>query len=279
MLAEAIHSVADTSNQALLLLGGKRAKREATPQHPFGYGRERYFWSFVVALVLFALGSLFALYEGVEKIRHPHEVESLTVAVVILVAAIALEFYSFRTAIKVGRDQKGDKSWWAFIRHSRSPEVPVVLLEDAGAMFGLILALLALAISQITGDPVWDGIGTLTIGVLLGVIAIVLAVEMKSLLIGESATAESRRKIETAISSHSAVDSLIHMRTMHIGPEDLLIAAKIEFADGLAYEGLATAINELEADISAKVPEAGSIYIEPDVARMAAKQSGPATSP
>ncbi|WP_436794972.1 cation diffusion facilitator family transporter [Actinospongicola halichondriae] len=269
MLAESVHSVADTSNQGLLLYGGNRAKRDATPQHPFGFGRERYFWSFIVALVLFTLGSGFAIYEGIEKIRHPHVIDSLGVAVGILLLGIVLEGYSFGTAIKIGRGMKGDAGWWEFIRRSRAPEVPVVLLEDAGAMTGLVLALAGVGLSEITGDPVWDGIGTLCIGLLLGLIAIVLAVEMKSLLMGESATVADQRAIRAAIEEHPAVDSLIHMRTQHLGPEELLVAAKIDFGDSLDMEDLATAVDDVERAIRASVTHTQVIYLEPDVRRAA----------
>ncbi len=267
MLAEAVHSLADTSNQCLLLLGGRRAKMAPTPTHPFGFGRERYFWSFIVALVLFALGSAFAVVEGISKIRHPHEVESLGIAVGILLVAIGLEGYSFRTAANAARADKGDAGWWTYIRRSRSPEVPVVLLEDSGALVGLGLALAGVALSQITGDPVWDGIGTLCIGGLLGVIAIVLAVEMKSLLIGESATDAAQVAIREAIEARSAVDSLIHMRTMHLGPDELLVAAKIDFGDSLSFAQLAEAVDDVEGAIRRAVPAARVVYLEPDVRR------------
>jgi cation diffusion facilitator family transporter len=187
MLAEAVHSVADTSNQGLLLVGQRTAKREASTQHPFGYGRNRYFYSFVVALVLFSLGSLFALYEGVHKIQHPESLSDAFVAVAILLVAIGLEIYSFHTAVVESRKVKGDAGWWRFIRQAKTPELPVVLLEDAGALLGLVLALGGVGLTVLTGNAVWDGIGTICIGVLLGVIAIVLIVETKSLLIGEGA--------------------------------------------------------------------------------------------
>ena len=267
LLAESVHSLADTSNQALLLLGGKRAKMAPTPTHPFGFGRERYFWSFVVALVLFALGSAFAIVEGISKIRHPHEVDSLGIAVGILVLAIGLEGYSFRTAAKAARGDKGTAGWWTYIRRSRSPEVPVVLLEDSGALVGLGLALLGVALSQITGDPVWDGIGTVGIGVLLGLIAVVLAVEMKSLLIGESATDEAQAAIRAAIEGHPSVAGLIHMRTMHLGPDELLVAAKVDFGRGLDVEALARAVDAVEVAIRAAVAAARVIYLEPDIRR------------
>ena len=189
MLAEAIHSAADTGNQALLLLGGRLARRDATDQHPFGYGRERYFWSFVVALVLFTVGSMFALYEGIAKIRHPHEIDSPVWAFAVLGMAIVLESFSMRTAVVESNRVRGSASWVQFVRRSRSPELPVVLLEDLGALVGLVLAMGALVIAVVFDAPVWDGVGTFSIGILLGLIAVVLAVEMRSLLLGEGATA------------------------------------------------------------------------------------------
>ncbi|MCW2501614.1 MAG: cation diffusion facilitator family transporter, partial [Frankiales bacterium] len=199
MLAEAVHSFADSGNQVLLLVGGKRARRDADERHPFGYGRERYFYSFVVALVLFSLGSLFALYEGVSKIRHPHHLETASVAIGILVFAIIAESFSFRTAIRESRPHKRTLSWVQYIRRSKSPELPVVLLEDFAALIGLVLALLGVSMTLVTDDPVWDGIGTLSIGILLGAVAIVLAIEMKGLLIGESASKESVAAIRSAL--------------------------------------------------------------------------------
>ncbi len=270
MLAESIHSVADAGNQGLLLLGGRRARREPTAQHPFGYGRERYFWAFVVAVVLFALGSLFALFEGFEKLRHPHVVEEPAWAFGVLTGAIVLEAFSFRTAILESRPLKGEASWWSFIRHSKVPELPVVLLEDLGAMVGLVFALGAVAMTVITGDPVWDAAGTLAIGVLLGVIAITLAIEMKSLLIGESAAPDTQRRIESAITTPPGVRRLIHMRTQHIGPDELLVGAKIEFEPTLTMTALADAVNEVEKAVRDAVPEATIMYLEPDVAQLAA---------
>ena len=267
LLAESIHSVADTGNQALLLLGGRRAKQEPTEDHPFGYGRERYFWAFVVALVLFSLGSVFAVFEGIEKIVHPHELESAGVAVAILVIAVLLEGWSFRTAIMESRPLKGELSWWQFIRRAKQPELPVVLLEDFGALTGLGIALVAVSLSVITGDAVWDGIGTLLIGLLLGVIAFVLAHEMKSLLIGESATRYVRQQIEDAINDCDATVALIHLRTQHLGPDDLLVGAKIDFGPSITAAEIAKAIDAVELEIRSAVPEARLIYIEPDMER------------
>jgi cation diffusion facilitator family transporter len=267
MLAEAIHSVADTGNQALLLLGGRLARREATPQHPFGFGRERYFWSFVVALVLFSLGSMFAIYEGVGKIRNPHDVESPAWAFGVLAFAVVLEGFSFRTAIRESNRTRGDASWPQFIRRARVPELPVVLLEDLGALAGLLLALGALTATVTFDAPIWDGIGTLSIGILLGVIAIVLAIEMKSLLIGEGATKRMRDDIVTAIEGTEGVQHLIHLRTLHLGPEELLVGAKIEFDHSYSTADLGAAIDAVEANVRSSVPTARPMYIEPDVYR------------
>jgi cation diffusion facilitator family transporter len=269
MLAEAVHSVADTSNQALLLFGGSRSRRKATAEHPFGYGRERYFWSFVVALVLFSMGGLFAIYEGVEKMRHPHEVESLSVAVGILLVAIALETFSLATAIREANHVRAGRSWWTFIRRSKSPELPVVLLEDIGAEVGLFLALGGVVLARVTDEPRWDAAGSLGIGILLVVIAIVLAVEMKSLLIGESASPVDEQAIRGAVEGSPGVRRLIHMRTQHLGPDELLVAAKLEFDGGLSFAQLADAVNTTEARLREAVPAARVVYLEPDLTRAA----------
>ena len=246
MLAEAVHSVADTSNQGLLLLGGRTARRAATPEHPFGYGRDRYFYSFVVALLLFTLGSVFALYEGIHKLESHEPLTSPIVAVVILVVAIGLETYSFRTAIVESRPLKGSGTWWQFIRQAKVPELPVVLLEDLGALVGLILALFGVGLTVLTGDPVWDAIGTICIGVLLGIIAIILIIEMKSLLIGEGAAPPVLSDIVSALES-GEVHRVIHIKTQYIGPEEMLVAAKIALAPGLPLEAVAAAIDAAEA--------------------------------
>ncbi|MEU0508657.1 cation diffusion facilitator family transporter [Amycolatopsis sp. NPDC006125] len=266
MLAESVHSVADTSNQGLLLLGQRQARRRATREHPFGFGRERYFWSFVVALMLFTLGSVFALYEGIHKIEHPEPLTSPLVAVGILVVAIGLETYSFMTAIKESRKIKGDATWWQFIRQSRTPELPVVLLEDTGALLGLIFALIGVGLSEVTGEPVWDGIGTVMIGVLLGIIAIILIVEMKSLLIGEGATDRELDSICEALTG-GRVDRVIHIRTQYLGPDELLVAAKLALAPRLELSEVAGEIDGAEARVRERVPSARLIYLEPDLDR------------
>ncbi len=265
MLAESVHSVADTSNQGLLLLGQRQSRKEADPLHQFGYGRSRYFYSFVVAMVLFTLGSVFALYEGYHKISHPEELTSPIVAIVILVVAIALEGYSFRTAVKESRPLKGSGSWWRFIRNSRNPELPVVLLEDSGALVGLAFALTGVGLTMLTGEPVWDGVGTVAIGLLLGAIAIVLMIEMHSLLIGEGATRREDRAIRAAIERTDNIDRLIHLRTQYLGPEELLVGAKIALAPSTDLATVATTINAAEAAIREVVPAAQVIYLEPDL--------------
>jgi len=267
MLAESIHSLADTGNQGLLMLGNRLATRAATPEHPFGFGRERYFWAFVVSLVLFSLGSVFSIVEGIDKIRHPHALEDLSWAIGILFAGIVLEGWSFRTALVAANHVRGSASWPRFIRRSRSPELPVVILEDAGALTGLAIALAAVSLAAVTGDPIYDGAGTVLIGLLLGAIAILLAHEMRSLLIGEGAVREDHDKIVAAIGSSPRVVRLIHIRTQHIGPEELLVGAKVEFERGMSTTEIAQAVDVLESAIRAEVPIVGPMYIEPDLLR------------
>ncbi len=267
MLAEAVHSVADTSNQGLLLWGQREASKEADALHQFGYGRSRYFYSFVVALVLFSLGAAFALYEGYEKIVHPHELTSPLVAIVILVVAICLESYSFRTAMVESRPLKGSAGWWRFIRSSRNPELPVVLLEDTGALIGLAFALAGVGLTMATGNPVWDGVGTLCIGVLLAVIAVILMIEMHSALIGEGATPREDDAIRTALQKTDHIDRVIHLRTQYMGPDDMLVGAKIALAAGTDLLTVAATIDAAEVAIRAAVPAATVIYLEPDLDR------------
>jgi len=267
MLAESIHSVADTGNQGLLFLGGHRARREPTADHPFGFGRERYFWAFVVALVLFSLGAGFAVYEGIHKVRNPEPLARMGWAIGVLLVGAALESFSLRTAIAESREPKGEATWWQYIRHSKSPELPVVLLEDCGALIGLVLALVGVGLVAVTGDSRWDGYMTIAIGALLGAIAVVIAIEMKSLLIGEAATHATSQRIEAALVSHPRVLRVIHMRTQHMGPDQLLVAAKLEFDATLSIPELARVIDEAEVAVRARVPIAVRIYLEPDLQR------------
>lgn len=267
MLAEGIHSVADSGNQALLLLGGKRAKRASTREHPFGYGRERYFYAFVVAVVLFAIGALFSLYEGYHKLTHAEPLTSPGWAFGVLIFAIIAEIFSFRTAIIEANAVRGDQGWMAFIRRSKAPELPVILLEDLGALLGLIFALFGVTMAVVTGNPVWDAVGTLMIGALLAVISVILAVETKSLLLGESAAPEMEGRIRAALEASSQVDRVIHMKTLHIGPEELLVAAKIAVTRSDTAPEIAHGIDEAERRIREAVPIARVIYLEPDLDR------------
>ncbi|WP_138418548.1 cation diffusion facilitator family transporter [Sinomonas gamaensis] len=267
MLAEAIHSVADSGNQVLLLIGGKRASRKPNRQHPFGYGRARYIYGFIVSIVLFSVGGLFALFEAWEKLHDPHGIEGAWwwVPLVILVGSIVAEGLSFRTAAREAGSLRGDQSWVQFIRSVKQPELPVILLEDLGALIGLVFALFGVSLTLITGNGVWDGIGTAMIGILLVLIAAVLAVETSSLLLGESATAADVAKIEAAIQSDGT--RIIHLRTLHLGPEELLVAAKFSVTSGSNGAQIAQAIDDAEARIRAAVPTASVIYLEPDIPR------------
>ncbi|WP_395295957.1 cation diffusion facilitator family transporter [Kitasatospora hibisci] len=265
MLAEGVHSLADSGNQVLLLVGGKRSQRRATPEHPFGYGRERYVYAFLVSIVLFSVGGMFAVYEGYEKIVHPHELENWYWPVGVLVFAVLLEGWSFFTAFREAVKDKAGHGWPAYIRRAKAPELPVVLLEDSGALIGLVLALFGVGLTVITGDGVWDGIGTISIGVLLIAIALVLAVETKSLLVGESAHQEVVAEIRDALVDHDTVTRVIHMRTMHLGPEELLVAAKIAVNAEDTAAQVAEAIDAAEVRVRRVVPIARVIYLEPDV--------------
>jgi cation diffusion facilitator family transporter len=268
MLSEAIHSLADTGNQLLLLLGRHRARRPADDQHPFGYGPVRYFYSFIVAFVLFSLGGVFSIYEGIDKIVHPHEVEDIWVAVLVLVGAAIMEAFSFRTARnEANQVRPAGESWRNFIRHTKSPDLPVVLLEDAAALVGLGFAFIGVVAADLTGDATWDGVGSLAIGILLVAVAVVLVIEMGSLLIGESARPQVVEKIRDAIEANPCVARCIHLRTEQLGPEEIVVAAKVEIDTSLTVPELAAAIDALEVDIRRVEPHATLVFIEPDVYR------------
>ncbi len=274
MLAEGIHSLADSGNQGLLLLGGKRAKREATAEHPFGFGRERYVYSFIVAIVLFSVGGLFALYEAYHKF---HEIADghggLTddwrrfVPLLVLGVAMVLEGLSFRTAIVEAGKVKGQASYWTFIRRAKSPELPVILLEDFAALLGLSFAFVAVSLTLLTDNEYFDVAGTAMIGVLLVVVAIILAIETKSLLLGESAAPAAQRKIRAALEGTDGVDRLIHMKTLHLGPEELLVAVKIAVTPTDSAAEVAACINAAEAAVRRAEPLVTDIYVEPDLDR------------
>jgi cation diffusion facilitator family transporter len=265
MLAEAFHSVADSANQATLLVGGRVARRSPDSQHQFGHGRVRYFAAFLVAVVLFTLGSLFSLYEGYDKLRHPHELESAAVAIAILVVALVLEGLSLRTAVREADPLRGRQSWWSFIRTTKKPELAVVLLEDTAAEAGLVFALLGVGLAALTGDPLWDALGTLAIGALLAVVAVVLGIEMYSLLVGEAASPEEQRAVRDAILDTGGVARLVQLRTMHLGPDEVLVVGGLQLDPDLSADDAARVIDRAQVRVREALPTARIIYLEPDL--------------
>jgi len=273
MLAESIHSLADAGNQLLLLIGGRRSQREATDEHPFGYGRERYIYAFVVAIVLFSIGGVYTLYESLHKFGELDHLDVDTdrwqsyVPIAVLGVAIVLETLSFRTAIIEGNKSKGNSTWWQFIRTAKAPELPVILLEDFAALMGLVFALAAVSLTLITHNPVYDVSGSALIGLLLIVVAVVLTIEVKSLLVGESASPDSIGRIRKALDSAAGLDGIVHLKTLHIAPEELLVAAKVAVRPGSLAEDIAAAIDEAEVAVRAAEPMATQIFLEPDIRR------------
>ncbi len=265
MLAESVHSLADCGNQGLLLLGGRKSRKAADDAHPFGYGRERYVYAFVVAIILFSVGGVFSLYEGIDKIQHPHELELPIVPIAVLLVAIVLESFSLRTAVRESNHTRGKQTWIQFIRRAKQPELPVVLLEDVAALTGLVLALAGVGLSVITGNTLWDAIGTIAIGVLLVLVAVVLGIETKSLLVGEGATAVDLATIRKVFNDSTRVEALIHMKTLYLGPDELMIAAKVAFPERTMAVDIARSIDELETELREALPVARVIYIEPDI--------------
>ena len=274
MLAEGVHSLADSANQVLLLVGGKRARRAPTAEHPFGYGRSRYVYAFIVAIILFSVGGVFSLYEGVEKLTHPHPLEIPWLPVLVLVVAIGLESFSLRTAVKESNHVRGNQSWVQFVRRAKAPELPVVLLEDVAALLGLVFALIGVSLAWITGDVFWDGVGTILIGVLLIAVAVILGLEMSSLLVGEGATRADMDKITAAITGGPEVDSIIHAKTLYLGPDELLVAAKVAMAPATSLADVSARTDAIEARIREAVPVARVIYLEPAVLDPAKRSAG-----
>ena len=256
MASEGVHSLADSGNQVLLLVGGKRATRPATNSHPFGYGRSRYVYAFVVSIVLFTVGGLFAAYEGWHKFHEPEPLESPQWAIGVLIFAIV-----------ESNKTRNSQPWLKFVRSNKSPELPVVLLEDLGALIGLVLALVGISVATITGDGRFDGLGSMAIGILLIVIAVFLAVEMNSLLLGESALPEYQLAIEAALADSGVIERVIHVRTLHLGPDELLVVAKVAVVDDGTSGSIAVAIDDAEARVRAAVPVTCMIYLEPDIDR------------
>ncbi len=267
MFAEAIHSVADSGNQLLLIIGGRRARRAATENHPFGYGRSRYIYAFLVSIVLFSIGGLFSLFEGINKFQHPHEIEQAWLPLTVLGVSIGLETFSLLTALKASKVERKGVSLVSYIRHAKSPELPVVLLEDIAAELGLIFAFAGVGLTVLTGDPIWDAVGTLAIGALLVAVAIILGIETSSLLVGEGATASDVSAIRAALEGSARVHGVIHMKTLYLGPDELMLAAKIAVEPLATAAEVAVAIDEAEAAVRAAVPATRVIYLEPDVLR------------
>lgn len=265
MLAESVHSLADSGNQLLLLIGGRQSRKSADQSHPFGYGRERYVYAFVVAIILFSIGGVFSIYEGIDKLQHPHALAVPWLPILVLTIAIVLESFSLRTAVRESNHTRGKQSWVQFIRHAKAPELPVVLLEDVAALLGLIFAFAGVGLTIVTGNPLWDAVGTLAIGALLVLVAVVLGIETKSLLVGEGAGAEDDAAIRKAIEDHKDVEALIHMKSLYLGPDELLVGAKVAFSSKARLSDISSSIDSVEAAIRAAVPVARVIYVEPDV--------------
>lgn len=265
MLAESVHSLADSGNQLLLLIGGRRAKKAATPEHPFGFGRERYVFAFLVAIMLFSVGGVFSLYEGIHKAAHPEAIERAWIPMVVLAVSVLLEGYSLRTALHESAAERAGGSVLAFVRRAKSPELPVVLLEDMAALVGLVLALLGVVLAWISGNGVFDGIGTICIGVLLIIVAFVLGAEMKSLLVGEGASIVDLARIRAAAEMGNDIESIIHMKTMYLGPDELLVGMKVAVRAAASGSEIAAAIDAVEARVRAAVPAARVLYVEPDL--------------
>jgi cation diffusion facilitator family transporter len=272
MLAEAVHSLADTFNQVLLLVGDNRSERSATEEHPFGYGRETYFYGFIVAVMLFGVGALFSVYDGVHKMLHPEPIHDPAVAFAVVGISVVLESFSLRTALQEVNKHRPVRTFAGlarFIRRTKAPELVVVVLEDSAALLGLIFAFLGVLLSVLTGDGVWDGAGSVAIGVLLAGAAFVVARETKSLLLGESAGPETTGRIITAVESGPESFRVIHLRTVHMSPDKILVASKIAVPADMTAAVLVTGIDATEKRIRDAVPAAVTIYLEPDVYRPA----------
>lgn len=268
LLAEGVHSLADSGNQLLLLLGGRKAKKRADGKYPFGYGRERFVYAFVVSIILFSVGGVFSLYEGIHKLQHPEPIKVWWLPMLVLTISIILESFSLRTAVKESNPHRGNASWFQFIRHAKAPELPVVLLEDTAALLGLVLAFFGVGLTVLTGDSIFDALGTIAIGVLLIIVAIILGLETKGLLVGEGASVEDVQAIEKAIISGGETEGIIHMKTLYLGPDEFMVGAKLAFPAELRFSEVAKAIDSIEARVREAVPAARVIYFEPDVARL-----------
>jgi cation diffusion facilitator family transporter len=267
MFAEAIHSVADSGNQVLLIIGGRKSRKEASQSHPFGYGRQRYIYAFMVSIVLFSIGGLFSVYEGIQKLNEPHELEQAWLPLTVLGVSIVLESFSLRTALREVKKDRGDKTLIQYIRHAKAPELPVVVLEDIAALIGLVFAFAGVGLTVVTHNPIFDAIGTLAIGALLIAVAIVLGAETSSLLIGEGATIDDAYAISVALAGAAGVQSVIHMKTLYLGPDELMLGAKIAVDPSASAAQIAAVIDAAEVAVRAAVPAVRVIYLEPDILR------------
>jgi cation diffusion facilitator family transporter len=267
MLAEACHSLADTTNQIFLMIGLRRSERPPDEKHPFGYGPETYFWSFMVALSIFLLGGGFSVHEGLEKILHRHDPENalgdVRWAYAILAVSVALESYSLYTAMREFKHIRAGRGLRRTLAEARDPTVLTIMFEDIAALFGLVVAFVGIYLTQRTGDVIWDGVASIVVGLALGGVAWILARDSKSLLIGKSISPSEDAKVREIVASHPDVLELIHLRTMHMGPEEVIAAIKVRFAAHLDVRTLEVRINEMEARLREAVPRLRRIYVEP----------------
>jgi len=263
MFAEAVHSLADCGNQGLLLLGMKRARRPPTPDYPLGYGKEVYFWSFLVALMLFSVGGAFSVYEGLHKLMHPEPLERPVIGVAVLAFSLALEWWSLRACLQEVDRTRGSQSLWGWFRHSRDAEMIVVFGEQLAALLGLAAALAAVALSLVTGDPMYDAIGTLAIGVLLIVVAVFVAIEVKALLIGQSVAPERRQAIRAFLEARPEVHKIFNVITLQMGP-DVMVAVQACLGEDLPSNELVRRINAVETDLKREFPDVRWSFFEPD---------------
>jgi len=269
MLAEALHSFADTGNQGLLLLGMKRAEKPADEDHPFGHGKERFFWTFVVAMSLFTLGAAFSIYHGLTGLLHGHELPDPTIALIVLCVAAVFESLALRTAWQQFQAKRGGRTVRQALREAKDPEILTVLGEDTAAMSGIAVAILGIGLSRLTGEPAFDAAASIVIGLILAAVAFFLAREMLGLLLGEAATRPVRDRIVEVAQASPAVDRVLALRTMHVGPQELLVALDVRFCDGLDTDGIESAIDDIERAVRDAVPDARAIFIEPETSARA----------
>ena len=267
MFAEAIHSLADSGNQVLLIVGGRRSRREATENHPFGFGRSRYIYAFLVSIVLFSIGGLFSIVEGINKLHEGHELEQAWLPLSVLGVSIVLETFSLRTALTEVKKDRGDKTLIQYIRHAKAPELPVVVLEDIAALVGLVLAFAGVGLTVLTHNPIFDAIGTLAIGGLLVLVAIILGLETSSLLVGEGATTADVSDIRRALQDAKGINSVIHLKTLYLGPDEIMLGAKIAVNPELTALEIAQIIDAAEEAVRTAIPAVRVIYLEPDILR------------